>query len=255
MFQRLILVVLVGSLALPLRAQWLDRKTPNAPRLPNGRIDLTAPVPKKDGKPDFTGIWQSASLDYLQDLARLVPDGIPMQPWAADLTKLRSSGTIAYEEPDSNCLPQGVPKINATPVPFKIIPATEGLIILYEAFGQYRQIFMDGRSLPPITNPTWFGYSIGKWDGDTIVIETTGFNGRAWLDSAGHPQTEAGRVTERLRRPDFGHLEMQITVDDPKAYSRPWTLTEKFNYQPDTEILEFVCLENERDLIHLKNTK
>ena len=134
------------------------------------------------------------------------PGDVPMQPWAAALTKERMSGAHASEESDANCLPQGVPKINVTPVPFKIVQNPDEVIILYEAFGIYRQIFMDGRELPKDPNPSWMGYSVGKWDGDSLVVETSGFNGKTWLDQAGHPATEACMVTERFRRPDFGHL-------------------------------------------------
>ena len=127
------------------------------------------------------------------------------------------------------------------------------MIILYEAFGLYRQIFMDGRELPKDPNPSWMGYSVGKWDGDSLVVETSGFNGKTWLDQAGHPATEALKVTERLRRPDFGHLQIHVTINDPKAYTKPWTVTEGMQLLPDTDLLEFVCNENNRDLPHLVN--
>ncbi len=125
------------------------------------------------------------------------------------------------------------------------------MIILYEAFGIYRQIFMDGRELPKDPNPSWMGYSIGKWDGDALVVETSGFNGKTWLDQAGHPATEALHVTERFRRPDFGHLSIEVTINDPKAYTKPWSVTEGMQLLADTDLLEFVCSENNRDLPHL----
>ena len=125
------------------------------------------------------------------------------------------------------------------------------MAILYEAFGQFRQVFMDGPELPQGPNPARLGYSIGKWEGDTLVVDTTGFNGKAWLDQAGHPATEDLHVTERFRRRDFGHLEIQVTIDDPKAYKKTWTATQAMNLLPDTDLLEFVCNENERDLRHL----
>jgi hypothetical protein len=165
--------------------------------------------------------------------------------------KERMSGAHASEESDANCLPQGVPKINVTPVPFKIVQNADEFIILYEAFGIYRQIFMDGRAMPKDPNPSWMGYSVGKWDGDALVVTTSGFNGKTWLDQAGHPATEALTVTERFHRPDFGHLKIDVTIDDPKAYTRPWTVTEGMQLLADTDLLEFICNENNRDLPHL----
>ena len=161
--------VLLLLSTLTIQAQWLDRKTPNAPRLANGKVNLTAPAPKKDGHPDITGIWMAPNVSWLQDLGNHSKGPIPMQPWAEALVKATANGGRGAEEPDANCLPQGVPKINATPVPFKIIPNADETIILYEAFGQYRQIFTDGRPLPEITNPTWFGYSVGRWEGERLA--------------------------------------------------------------------------------------
>jgi hypothetical protein len=237
----------------PLPAQWLKLPDKSIPRTTDGKPNLAAPAPRKaDGKPDLSGIWQIPGPKYLQNIAAdLKPEDVPMQPWAAALTKERMTGIHASEEPDANCLPQGVPKINVTPVPFKIVQNPDEVIILYEAFGIYRQIFMDGRKLPNDPNPSWMGYSVGKWDGDALVIETSGFNGKMWIDQAGHPTTEALKVTERLRRLDFGRLQFQVTIDDPKAYTKPWTVTEEFKLLPDTDLLEFVCNENNRDIPHL----
>jgi hypothetical protein len=138
-------------------------------------------------------------------------------------------------------------------VPFKIVQNPDEVIILYEAFGIYRQIFTDGRELPKDPNPSWMGYSVGKWDGDSLVVQTSGFNGKTWLDQVGHPATEALVVTERLRRPDFGHLKIDVTINDPKAYTKPWTVTEGMQLLADTDLLEFVCNENNRDIPHLIN--
>jgi hypothetical protein len=242
-------ILLVAAL---LPAQWLRLPDKSIPRTKDGKADLKAPAPvKADGKPDLAGVWIVADRKYLLDLASDLKDGPPMLPWAAALTKERETGNHAAEEPDANCLPQGVPKVNVTPVPFKIVQNPDEVIILYEAFGLYRQVFMDGRELPKDPNPTWMGYSVGKWDGKSLVIETTGFNGKTWLDQAGHPATEALHVTERFRRPDFGHLKIDVTIDDPKAYSKPWTVTEDMQFLPDTDLLEFVCSENNRDIPHL----
>src|SRR6266849_10607208 len=154
-------------------------------------------------------------------------------------------------DPDANSLPQGVPKINAAPAPWKIVQAPGSLVIVYEAFNLWRQIFLDGRELVPDVNPTWMGYSTGKWEGDTLVVESRGFNGKAWLDQLGRPSTDALHVIERFRRKDVGHMDIQITIDDAKAYTRPWTVTESVHLLPDTELLEFICNDNNRDLPHL----
>jgi hypothetical protein len=238
---------------VPLSAQWLKLPDNGIPRTKDGKPDLSAPALRKaDGKPDLAGIWIVPGPKYLQNLAAdLKPEDVPMQPWAAALTKERMTGIHAAEESDANCLPQGVPKINVTPVPFKIVQNPDEVIILYEAFGIYRQIFLDGRGLPKDPNPAWMGYSVGKWDKDALVVTTAGFNGKAWLDQAGHPQTEDAVVTERFRRPDFGHLKIDVTINDPKAYTKPWTITESMNLLADTDLLEFVCNENNRDLPHL----
>jgi hypothetical protein len=248
-------LLLLGAALSPLSAQWLKLQDKSIPRTKDGKPDMAAPAPHKaDGKPDLSGVWIVGGPKYLQNLAAdLKPEDVPMQPWAAALTKERQTGAHASEESDANCLPQGVPKVNATPVPFKIVQNPDEVIILYEAFGLYRQIYMDGRALPKDPNPSWMGYSIGKWDGDGLVIETAGFNGKTWLDQAGHPATEDLHVTERLTRPDFGHLKIAVTINDPKAYTKPWTVTEGMRLLADTDLLEFVCSENNRDLPHLRN--
>ncbi|HEX5229704.1 MAG TPA: hypothetical protein VFW44_18455 [Bryobacteraceae bacterium] len=240
-------------IALPLCAQWLKVPDKSIPRTKDGKPDVSAPAPRQsDGRVDLEGIWIAPGPKYLQNLAAdLKPEQVPMQPWAAALTKDRMTGAHAGEESDANCLPQGVPKINVTPVPFKIVEEPGEVIILYEAFGIYRQIFTDGRALPKDPNPAWMGYSVGKWEKDSLVVTTSGFNGKAWLDQAGHPQTDDAVVTERFRRPDFGHLTIEVTINDPKAYTRPWTVTEGMNFLADTELLEFICNENNRDIPHL----
>jgi hypothetical protein len=237
----------------PLGAQWLKVPDPAIPRTKDGKPNLGAPAPHKaDGKPDLSGIWLVGGPKYLRNLAAdLKPEQVPMLPWAAAITKERMTGAQAGEESDANCLPQGVPKIDATPNPFKIVQNPDEVIFLYEAFGLYRQVFLDGRGLPEDPNPTWMGYSVGKWDGNALVVETAGFNGKTWLDQAGHPTTEALHVTERFRRPDFGHLKIEVTIDDPKAYTKPWTVNEEMEFLPDTDLLEFICNENNRDLPHL----
>jgi hypothetical protein len=244
-----LLLVLCGMAV----AQWLQVPGKDTPRKNDGKPDLSAPAPRRaDGRPDLAGIWGTESPKYLVNIAAdLKPGELPIQPWAEALTKERMTGIHASEESNANCQPQGVPRIDATPNPFKIIQEPELVVILYEAFGQFRQIFLDGRQLPKDPNPAWLGYSVGRWEGDTLVIETSGFNGRTWLDQAGHPTTDALHVTERYRRRDFGHMDIQVTIDDRKAYTKPWTVTEPMQLLPDTDLLEFVCNENEKDLKHL----
>ena len=246
-------LALVAGLVVPASAQWLRYRTPGIPRLPDGKPNLTAPAPRTaDGKPDLSGIWEPDGTKFIRNLAAdLKPEDVSMHPWADALYKERLTGALSKQEPDANCLPQGVPKINAAPVPWRIVQTPGMVVILYEAFGQWRQVFTDGRPLPTDPNPTWLGYSIGKWEGDTLVVDTIGFNGKAWLDQQGHPASDSLHVTERFRRPVFGQLELQITIDDPKAYTKPWTVLEKPHLLVDTELLEFVCLENERDQAHM----
>ncbi len=228
-------------------AQWVPRVPPGTPLGADGRPNLAAPAPRgADGKPDFSGIWTGDGLQNFRDLASEIPGGAPMQPWAEALYKERLTGKHAWIEPDANCLPQGVPKITLAPAPWKFIPLASTMVILYEAFGQWRQIQMDGRALVKEPNPSWLGYSSGRWDGDTLVVTTTGFNGKTWLDTGGHPTTEALIVTERFRRPSFGRLEIEVTIDDAKAYTKPWSAMQRMRLLPDTELLEFVCLENEK---------
>jgi len=233
-------------------AQWLNYPTAGIPRLPDGKPNRSAPAPRRpDGRPDLYGIWEPTP-KYVRDLAAdLKPGDVPMQPWAEALYKERLSGIHSREEPDANCLPQGVPKIDAAPAPYKFINMPNGVAVLYEAFTQWRQIFTDGRPLPQDPNPSWFGYSVGRWDGDTLVVETTGFNGKLWLDQVGHPSTEALHVTERFTRKNLGEMELRVTIDDPKAYTKPWTAVESLKLLVDSELLEFICHENNRDLPHL----
>jgi hypothetical protein len=181
----------------------------------------------------------------------LKPGEVPYQPWAKALVDSRADGSHAREESDANCLPQGIPKIAAAPAPWKIIQSSGTIVILHEAFNLWRQVFLDGRQFAEDLNPSWLGYSIGKWDGDTLVVDSKGFNGKTWLDQTGKPTTEALHVTERYRRKNFGTMEIQITIDDPKAYTKPWTATEEFRMVLNTDLLEFICNENNRDLVHL----
>jgi hypothetical protein len=242
-------VTLLLAVAAP--AQWLKYPTPGVPRLPNGKPDLSAPAPKTaDGKPDLSGVWQTRP-GYTGNLAKdLKPGEVSFQPWAEALYKHRLE-TESKEDPQAHCVLSGVPREHVVPYPFKILNSSGMIVILYEALHSYRQIFMDGRALPKDPNPTWMGYSVGHWEGDTLVVESAGFVENNWLDNGGHPGTEALRLTERFRRPDFGHIQLQLTIDDPKAYTKPWTVNLQFTAMPDTELIEYVCDENEKDLQHL----
>jgi hypothetical protein len=185
------------------------------------------------------------------DIGTTLKDGLPFTPWAAELRKQRKSQNNK-DNPDAHCLPIGLMQLHTHPQPRKIIQTPKLIVILYEAQGGVRQIFMDGRPLPnndPL--PWWYGYSIGHWDEDTLVVETTGFRDDVWLDVEGSPLTSAGKMTERFRRVDYGHLEIAITVEDPKAYTKPWTVIVKQQKMLDTDLIEFICNENEKDAVHL----
>jgi hypothetical protein len=237
------------AIALPAAAQWVSLPLPGTPRLADGKPNLNAPAPKTaDGKPDLSGIWRAAD-GYLANIATGQAD-FPLQAWAAALYKERQENR-GKERPSGRCLPHAVPDAMMVRTgPFKILQTTGVTMILFEEFNHYRQLFTDGRGFPKDPNPTWFGYSVGKWEGDTLVVESVGFNDQSWLDDPGHPHTDAMRVTEKFTRRNFGRLEIQITIDDPKAYTRPWTINARFDLLPDTELIENIC-ENERDYEHL----
>ena len=240
-------------LSAPLCAQWTNVPRTAIPRGPDGKPNLSAPAPRgRDGKPDLSGVWEPEANKYVRNIAADVgEEATPFQPWAKALFEQRIDGSHSKEDPDANCLPQGVPKIDAAPDPWRIVQTPGYVAILYEAFNLWRQVFLDGRQLGTDVNPTWMGYSTGKWDGDTLVVDTRGFNGKAWLDQLGRPSTEALHVIERFHRKDFGHMDLRITVDDPKAYTKPWTVTEPVHLLPEAELLEFICNENNRDIPHL----
>jgi hypothetical protein len=251
------LVILMLCATLGVSAQWIDFRTPGVPRTAAGKADLSAPVPQADnGKPDLSGIW-STDPGYFMDLAKdLKPEDIGMMPWALALQKEREANDHEGD-PLAHCMPPGVPRIDtsnngAALHPMKIVQTRSLIVLLYEtsANSTFRQIFLDGRPLPKDPQPTWLGYSVGRWEGNTLVVETNGFNGRAWLDTReGHPQTEAARVIERFTRRDFGHMTMEVTIDDPKAYSKMWTAKLPYTLLPDTELIETFC-ENEKDQAH-----
>jgi hypothetical protein len=243
------------SLCVSLSAQWLHYPTPGIPRTRDGKPNLTARSPRTPaGKPDLSGIWNiqdSPGQTQFLDIAPSVPGGLPYRPGVADLAKAQSAPPKTGE-PITRCLPIGIVERHTWIGGLKKIVQLPGLVlILNEYNASFRQIFTDGRPLPHIDQPAWDGYSTGKWEGDTLVVQTTGFRDGQWLDTEAAPLTDAAKVTERFRRVDFGHLEIQITVDDPKVYTKPFTFKVNQVLAPDTELIEFICLENERDIQHM----
>ena len=243
-------------------AQWLDYPTPGIPRTLDGKPNLSAPVPKAvDGKPDLTGLWmrsrgpvhraQNAGLAVGSNLEDYMPPGEsipPMLPAAEALYKQRLDNSMA-DRPSGRCLPHSIPDQMLIRVPMRIVQNPGLTIILYEEFARFRQIFSDGRPHPPVANPAWLGYSIGSWDGDWFVVETRGFNDKSWLDDSGRPHSEMLHTIERFRRRDFGHMDVEITIDDPGAYSKAWSFPMQFEFLADTDMIEDVC-DNERDWSH-----
>jgi hypothetical protein len=233
--------------ATPASAQWLQYPTAGTPRTADGKPDLLAPAPKTaDGHVDVTGLWRPAVTLVGDIAAQLPPGSVPFQPWAEELYKQRRANN-SKDDPTTNCIVGGVPRSDLVPYPFKILQVPTAIVILYEAVHSYRQIFTDGRPLPEDPNPAWFGYSTGRWTTDAFVVETAGFNDNVWIDNNGKPATGALRVTERFHRKDFGHMDVEITIDDPKTYTRPWTVTLPLILVPDSELLEYICNENNRE--------
>jgi len=273
------------ALAASVSAQWPRYKTSDVPRLPDGSVNLAAPAPKfLDGKPDLSGVWENPgwregaansttitgtggapttrsdenrrrpvlSIAAFFDVGALVPGGLPYQPWARELRNKRAADN-AKDNPDAHCLPLGNMQLHLHPEPRKIIQSRNEIVILYEGNAGVRQIFTDGRPLPTgDPQPWWFGYSTGSWDGDTLVVQTAGFRDGGWLDVNGSPLTDAGRMTERFHRVSYGTLELELTVDDPKAYTKPWTVKFTQRLMPDDELIEFICQENELSSAHFK---
>jgi hypothetical protein len=248
--QRIALVVAVALLPGELSAQWLDFRTPNIPRTADGRPNLTAPPPRTpDGKPDVSGTWTPETNPYRFDLILDVRDEKVFRP-AAEAVFLERVRDFRRGDPVTNCLPGGPSDMLAGS--YRLLQSPAVVALLYEnQTGRYRQIYMDGRALPRDPNPTWLGYSVGRWDGDTLVVESIGFNDRTWLDRVGHPHSEKLRVTERFLRVDFGHIQYQITYDDADTLTAPITRSITLHYSADTDMLEAVCNENNRDTVHL----
>jgi hypothetical protein len=255
-----VLIWLTGT----AQAQWLNHRTPGIPRLPDGKPNLAAPTPRTpDGKPDLSGLWATPCLEcgpsqrLFFDLAKdLNPADVQMTPWAAAIQKQRESRDHV-DDPFGYCLPPGVPRMHFVIGSYRIVSTPAVTAFLHEtAVGMiFRTVFTDGRSLPTVSEPTWLGYSIGRWEGDTFVVETAGFNDGGWLDTAkGRPHSDALHLTERFRRRDFGHIDLSITIDDPKAYLKPWTVTTVLTLQADTEMLESFCDNHDKTMEHRRIT-
>lgn len=257
---RAAIVCLLVAMAVPAYAQWSDLPAAGIPHNADGSPNLNAPPPRtSDGRPDLSGVWRpdrnqkcppdgcpdNQMSEQFLDLGWNLKDGLPYQPWAAELVKKRSA-SAGKDDPTSHCFPGGIVRLHTYPTFTKIVQTPKLLVILSERETTYRQIFLDGRPLPKDPLPTWKGYSVGHWDGDTLVVESNGFRGDdIWLDRKGSPLTDAATITERIRRVNFGRLETQLTVSDPKAYTRPFTVTLNEYLEPAGELMDFVCVEND----------
>lgn len=273
--QRLLLLFVLLSTAA--HAQWLNYATPGVPRLPDGKPNLSAPAPRAlDGKPDLSGVWmhEQTPLSELKryfgeriDLGNVPgmevdtvhkyainilldfkPEEAPIRPEALEILRRRTPTDF----PPTHCLPTGIPFGALVSEPIKLVQSPRLTLILFEGDAP-RQIYADGRELPKeFEQPAWFGYSVGKWDHDTFVVETAGFNDKTWLDGMGHPHSDALRVTERYYRRDFGHMDVEMTFDDPKMYTKPFTIRVPYHLLADSDIFESFCNENEKDLGHMR---
>jgi hypothetical protein len=269
-----LLVAVIGMPAVGF-SQWLRYPTADVPRTPDGKPDLTAPTPRlPDGKPDFSGIWHAANRNpctpgasrFIEcgteiggsplaiDLGRDLPGGLPYQPWAAALRKERTADD-SRDDPHVRCLPDNPPRPWGLPHLTKAVHTPKLLVLLYEVNAMYRQIFVDGRPLPTDPTPGWNGYSTARWEGDTLVVQTAGFRDNLWIDMGGSPMSDAAKMTERMRRPNYGTLELEITVDDPKVYTRPWTVSMKQAIELDTELIDEFCLENEKSYERMQRSR
>jgi hypothetical protein len=241
-------IAIVLALSWPLAAQWVNYPTPGIPRTPDGKPNLAAPAPlTAGGKPDLSGLWEKMSDKFYNNIAADLKPG-EVRPWAEALYQQRKKH-FGKDSMEAQCLPMG-PAYSTTPYREHKIIQTPTMVMILNDDLTYRQIYMDGRELEKDPNPSWMGYSVAHWDGETLVVESNGFSERTWLDVDGHPHTTGLRMTERYRRPDFGHIELQVTLDDPKAYAKPWTVAVTMDLETDTELLEFTC-ENEKDRAHM----
>jgi hypothetical protein len=271
-------LIVLAAVSINAHAQWINYPTPGTPRTRDGKPNLSAPAPRaSNGKPDLSGVWQveptpveeltrlfgdlsafnvpgdeaSAFSKYLVSiLVDFKPEDSPLRPEFADLVRQRAK----EGNPLLHCLPIGLPADDLIPGPFKVIQTPGLTLIRNEYENSIRQIYTDGRKPPADPEPLWLGYSVGRWDADTLVVDTVGFNDKGWLDASGHPHSEALHVTERFHRRDFGHLDVQVIIDDPKVYTKPFSVKFTELLLPDSDILEYFCAENERDQSHSKGS-
>jgi len=268
-------LVLTGA-ASPAIAQWLRYPTEGIPRTADGKPNLTAPAPRlPDGKPDLSGLWHASQTPPCLDsrgverpcgsavggsplggnLGRKLPGGkLPYQSWADKLRDDRLK-VMSIDDPHVRCLPDNPPRHWTLPHMTKAVHTPKLLVLMYEVNAMYRQIFLDGRPFPADMNPTWTGYSVGHWEGDALVVETRGFRDDLWIDTDGSPMSDAAKMTERFRRPNFGTMEIELTIDDPKTYTKPFTVTLSESLEADTELVDEFCLEGEKDYERLQRTR
>ena len=275
--RQLWIVIAVAAGSVCVQAQWLNHPDPATPRGKDGKPNLQARAPRAaNGRPDLSGVWVAeaapleerlkifpdsdngtpslgeppASRHFANVLADFKPDEITMKPWAEELFKQRFA-TNGKDVPSAKCLPLGVPLMDTALFPHKIVQTPRLIVVLYEDLTEFRQIYTDGRKLPVDPQPALLGYSVGRWENDWLVVDVAGFKDGGWLDVFGHPFSDAMRLTERFRRRDFGHMDVEVTVDDPKTYSKPFTFKFTQRLLPDTDLLESFCNENEKDAARL----
>jgi hypothetical protein len=247
--------------------QWLKYPTEGLPRKPDGTFNASAPTPRlPDGKPDLSGLWHASNPNRCvpgtgafvecgaeiggsalgTNLGRNLPGGsLPYKPEIATLVAKRHADD-SRDDPHVRCLPDNPPRHWTLPHLTKAVHTPKLLVLMYEVNAMYRQIFLDGRPFPSDMNPSWNGYSVGRWEGDTLVVETRGFRDDLWIDMWGSPMSDVAKMTERIRRPNFGTLEIELTIDDPKNYTKPFTVQLKQDIEPDTDLVDEFCLENEK---------
>jgi|SRR5579871_133439 len=272
------LLVLAALLTTVAHAQWLNYPTRGTPRTRDGKPNLAAPAPRAaDGRRDLSGVWHvqptpraemkrlfgegigvvevpgmeigTQSKYAFNILLDFKPDEAPLRPEASEIFRHRPQGSNAADR----CLPIGIPATGLVSEPNRIVQSPQMIVIIYESDGTHRQIYTDGRKLPKeFALPAWLGYSAGRWDRDTLIVETAGFNDRTWLDLMGHPHSEALRIVERYHRRDFGHMDVEMTFDDPQMYTKPFTIKFTQELQADSDIFEYFCSENEKDRVHLE---
>lgn len=272
--------IFLALFAIGARAQWVNYPAPGTPRTRDGKPDLAARAPRtRERKPDLSGVWHveptpreemkrifgndvdkievpGMEIDTISKyginiLLDFKPEASPMRPETAALLQARGRGGVTSLLPSTACLPIGIPLDTMLSEVSKIVQTPGLILIMLENDSATRQIYTDGRKLPKDPSPSWFGYSVGRWEGDTLVVDTAGFNEKSWLDAMGHPHSEAMHLTERYRRRDFGHMDVETTVDDPKMYTRPFTVKVTHRLLPDSDILEYICPENEKDITHM----